>query len=556
MRIDPRPAILRSFPREVAFLCTIYSSQLLTQAGLGNTISILHYIARDVGIDDTAKGDAQLPWLAAAYSLTVGAFILVTGRLGDVYGHRRLFTTGMVWWSIASLVLGFAGYTGSDVYFDIFRGLQGIGAAMTLPNAVALMARTYPNNSRKTLVFALFGATAPSGWMVGGVFGALFAQFVWWPWAYWVQAAVCLVVAAVSLYVVPTEVVPAVAPGESIDVLGAITAVSGLILFVYAWNEGPVVGWGEPYVYVLLIVAVLLIALFFYVESIVVDPIMPLDIWTTPAFPSVLLCIALGWSSFGIWNFYGVQLIEVFRGGTPLLAVAQFSPVSIAGLVATLLMAWLSHRIAAHWILAIALCSFCIANLLLALCTIDSTYWTYLFFAIVIAPFGMDMSYPAASLIVSNSLPRERQGVGASMINAVINLSVSLGLGIAGTTESRVDARGDGSVASLLSGQRSAVWCGVGLAGLGVVVTLLFVRVAPVKGGGELAIDEPSREKAVAVELLQPQQSTSSAPSSPTAAAFVPVLVSAPPVDESETNGQPLPVQEERVDPTAVDSAV
>ena len=303
--MDPRPAILHSFPHELVFLCTVYMSQLLTQSGLGNTIPILHYIARDVGISDTAKGDAQLPWLAAAYSLTVGAFILITGRLGDVYGHRRLFTLGMVWWSVASLVLGFAGFVGSDVYFDVIRGLQGVGAAMTLPNAVALLARTYPNNKRKTLVFALFGATAPSGWMVGGAFGSLFAQLVWWPWTYWVQAGVCLIIAAVSLYVVPKEVIPAVAPGESIDVLGASTAVAGLILFVYAWNEGPVAGWGEPFVYVLLIVSVLLIAVFFYIESVVKDPIMPLDVWTTPAFPSVLLCVGLGWSSFGIWNFYG-----------------------------------------------------------------------------------------------------------------------------------------------------------------------------------------------------------------------------------------------------------
>ena len=389
MGVAPRPALLRSFGHEFAFLLTVFMSQLFTQAGLGNTIPILHYIARDVGIADDAKGDAELPWLAAAYSLTVGAFILVTGRLGDVFGHRRLFTLGMLWWAAASLVLGFSGFVGSDVFFDIFRGLQGVGAAMTLPNAVALLARAYPNNSRKTLVFALFGACAPNGFLFGGVIGGLFAQFVWWPWAYWLQAGVMLVVAAVSLLVVPKEIVPASAPGESIDLLGAAAAVGGLILFVYAWNEGPVAGWGEPYVYALLVVGLLLLALFIYVESVVKDPIMPLDVWSTPAFPQVLLCVGLGWSSFGVWSYYSVQLIEVFRGGSPLLAVAQFSPVSVAGLCATLTMAWLVPRLAAHWILALALTAFFVANLLLALCTIDSTYWSYLFCAMVIGPFGM-----------------------------------------------------------------------------------------------------------------------------------------------------------------------
>ena len=149
------------------------------------------------------------------------------------------------------------------------------------------------------------------------------------------------------------------------------------------------------------------------------------------------------------------------------------------------------------------------------------------------------MSYPAASLIVSNSLPPNRQGVGASMINAVINLSVSLGLGIAGTTESRVDAHGDGSVSSLLTGQRSAVWCGVGLAGLGVLVTLLFVRVLPPVKAHDGTMEQPSKQMAVVVELLD-SHGTSSAPPSP-AAASVPVLLSAPSVEQPAVM-QPLHV--------------
>ena len=158
MKLDSRPAILRSSWHEAAFLATMYSSQLFTQGGLGSTIPILHYIARDLNIPNTPHGDAQLPWLASAYSLTVGAFILVTGRLGDVYGHRRIFALGMAWYGLATFVLGFTGFSGSAIFFDVVRGVQGVGAAMTLPNAVALLARAYPNNARKTLVFAMFGA--------------------------------------------------------------------------------------------------------------------------------------------------------------------------------------------------------------------------------------------------------------------------------------------------------------------------------------------------------------------------------------------------------------
>ena len=121
----------------------------------------------------------------------------------------------------------------------------------------------------------------------------------------------------------------------------------------------------------------------------------------TVSYPLVCCVLSLLCDVYGS----GVQLIEVFRGGTPLLAVAQYSPAAISGLFATLLMAWLSHRIAAHWILAMALCAFCVANLLLALCTIDSTYWTYLFFAIIIAPFGMVRPCPTPGHPYYTTLP-------------------------------------------------------------------------------------------------------------------------------------------------------
>ena len=301
--MDPRPSCLRSPLHEVAFCFVIFCAQLLTQASLGNTILILHIIGPDLGLPSSSpSSSSHLPWFAAAYSLTVGSFILITGRLGDVYGHQRLFVLGFTWYSLTSLALGFSPYTHSDIYFDVVRALQGIGPATILPNGIALLARVYPNGPRKTLVFALFGATAPSGYALGAVFASLFAQLAWWPWAMWTLAITCAVITVLAaVVVVPQEVSPPVAPDGRIDWLGAAVIVTGLILFVYSWNEGPVVGWGQPYVYVLLIVGLLLMVLFFFVEAWVAQPIMPLDIWMEPGFPGVIACIALGWSSFGIW---------------------------------------------------------------------------------------------------------------------------------------------------------------------------------------------------------------------------------------------------------------
>ena len=154
--------------------------------------------------------------------------------------------------------------------------------------------------------------------------------------------------------------------------------------------------------------------------------------------------------------------------------------------------------------------------LTLASHTANQVLTTHTTAVLVVACCDQDMSYPAASLIVSNSLPESRQGVGASMINAVVNLSVSLGLGIAGTVQSRVIAHGDGSESNLLSAQRSAVWCGVGLAGFGVLVTVTFIRVRPKRERESDEKEEHSSEmEKCANHLSSPHQLSAVASSAP-----------------------------------------
>ncbi|CAF1077225.1 unnamed protein product [Didymodactylos carnosus] len=366
-----------------------------------------------------------------------------------------------------------AGYIRNDIYFDIMRALQGIGPAAVLPNGIALLARTYAAGRRKSLVFSMFGATAPAGFVVGALFSSIFAQLSWWPWSQWTLAIVCVTLALMAYFVIPAEVSSAVHPMGKIDILGAVTIVAGLVLIVYSWNQGPVVGWNKPYVFVLLIVGFLIVGAFIFIETKVEEPIMPPSIWSVSGFPGVILCVGLGWSSFGIWMFYLVQFIEVLRDKSPLLVTAMLTPLIPGGLTATILVSQLYHRVAGHHLLMASMVFFCVGNILIATAPVDQTYWAQTFVAVLLTPFGMDISFPAASLIVSNSMPSSQQGVAASMINTVINLSVSMGLGIAGTVESQINKSGN----DVLRGYRSALYTGIGLSGLGIIVALLFCRV-------------------------------------------------------------------------------
>lgn len=162
---------------EALFVAVVCSSQLLTQAGLALSIAPQHIIARSFCIENDP---GKMSWFSAAYSLTVGTFILIPGRLGDVFGHKRFFVFGFTWFGLWSALARFAVYRG-PVLFTFCRAMQGIGPALLLPNSIAIIGRCYEPGLRQNIIFSLFGATSPSGFLVGAVFASLLSQMAWWP---------------------------------------------------------------------------------------------------------------------------------------------------------------------------------------------------------------------------------------------------------------------------------------------------------------------------------------------------------------------------------------
>ena len=146
--------------REAFFVGLLCSAQFVTQAGLLGTLNILHIIGSDLGITDPGI----LSWLIAGYSLTVGTFILLSGRCGDFFGYKNMLIIGYIWFGIWMIVAGCSVYiegNGGQVLFIFSRVLGGIGPAILLPNALGLLGATYNEGKRKDMVFSLFGACAP-----------------------------------------------------------------------------------------------------------------------------------------------------------------------------------------------------------------------------------------------------------------------------------------------------------------------------------------------------------------------------------------------------------
>ncbi|KAJ5165817.1 drug resistance protein [Penicillium capsulatum] len=473
-RTQSRVVRPQSLAGEALFVAVLCSSQLLTQAGLALSIVPQHIIARSFGIEDQP---GEQSWFSAGYSLTVGTFILIAGRLGDVFGHKPFFVGGFAWFALWSAITGVAVYT-NYAFFIFCRTMQGIGPAFLLPNAVAILGRSYDRGRRQEMVFSLFGATAPSGFLLGAVFSSLLSQMAWWPWSYWVMCFACLLLALLGVIVIPATPAPSVSENEKVsnwqrvDIFGSTTGVAALVLFNFAWNQGPVVGWPTPYTYVIMIIGIILFIVFVLAEKRVSHPLIPFGALKIDSL-FTLACISAGWSSFGIFVFYMWEILGQLRGQAPLVTSAQFVPVAISGLCAAVTTGLILSRFRASTVMLIAMTVFLAGGIIFATVPVHQIYWAQTFVGIVVLPWGMDMSFPAGTIILSRAMPRRHQGLAASLVNTFVNYSISIGLGFASTVESQVNDGGKNA----LRGYRAALYMGVGLSGLGVAVALIFCFV-------------------------------------------------------------------------------
>ncbi|KAI1102079.1 major facilitator superfamily MFS-1 [Jackrogersella minutella] len=456
------------------FVMTICMAQLCAQAGIGQTLAIV----REIGVSFGIKNTSNLIWGFAGYSLAIGTFILIAGRLGDTYGHKRIFLIGFVWSAIWSAISGTAVYS-NYVLFVISRVFHGLGAALSLPNGLALLGVAYPPGKQKTTVFTFVATMAPVGIIIGAASASAFA-ITWWPWAYWTFAVTLLVIAGVGHFVIPKSTQNIDLPDgfgatvSELDIPGAITGVSALVLISFAWNQAPLVGWQEPYLWIALILGTLLAMVFVLIENYyAAKPLIPFYALSSDV-SCILVAGACGWSCFGIWAAYTWQFVENIRGISPLLATAYVSPCIVVGCLATVSAGLILQRLGPSIVVFISLLCFVLGSALVATMPAVQVYWAQLFFSVLFVSWAMDTGFPATTLALSNAVERKHQGIAASLVSTAMNYSISIGLGVARTVESYVII-GEPSIANKLVGYRAALYTAVGLAGLGAFVCFAFL---------------------------------------------------------------------------------
>ncbi|PVI01726.1 MFS general substrate transporter [Periconia macrospinosa] len=377
--------------QEWVFIILLCSTQFFVQGALGYVLLPLGIVGKTFG-QEGSHDVTRMNWHVAGYSLTFGTFILVTGKLGDIYGFKKVFLIGWVWFGVWSMVCGCSALTASAIFFDTSRALQGIGPALLVPSAQAIAGIAYPPGRKKNVVFSLMAMSAPLGCSTAGLIGSALAQYVWWPWVAWIYGIGCFVIAVAGYLVVPQDPRRTFRTNPKMDWQGAALAIMGLLLLNISWNLAPIDGWSTPHVYVLLVVGFVCLGLFVLQEKRAEEPILDLSLFNGRV-AGVLVITGLGWSSFGIWFYYMFQFIQQLRGVSALGSAVQFIPGAISGMLAAIATTWLLEVAQTAWLMVIASTAFFAGCLLQAVAPIHQSYWFNTFWSFVVMAWGFVFSF-------------------------------------------------------------------------------------------------------------------------------------------------------------------
>ncbi|CEP61320.1 MFS transporter LALA0_S03e00232g [Lachancea lanzarotensis] len=454
--------------KEIVFVGFCMLSQLLNQAAATQANPLFNVISNSLN-----SGTSQQTWLMAAFPMVSGSFILVSGKVGDIYGLKKTLIVGYIIVIIWSLICGLSSYTRNVNFFIVARAFQGLGIAFILPNVMGIVGNIYvPNTKAKNLVFSLIGSCAPIGATMGCVSSGLIGQeSKIWAWAFYAYALTAFLNLCVAIWIIPNNI-PTNVHKFKMDWWGALLGVVGLILLNFVWNQAPIDGWNKVYIIVLLIISVIILAGFFVFEAkVATEPLLPRAAMRNRRLLMILASLFFGWGSFGIWTFYYMSFVLNLRHYSPLWAGGTYFMFAIWGIVAALIVGYTLHIFGPAIILLTSMIAFDCGCIMLSVTPIDQTYYRMTMGIMIILSFGMDLSFPASSIIVSDELPSQYQGMAGSLVNTMVSYSMSLCLGIGGTAEHYINKDGT----KLLEGYRAALYVGIGLASIAVLISATYL---------------------------------------------------------------------------------
>lgn len=472
-----RPARFKSFGAELAFCYSVIASQFMSEYFVSGFNVILPTLIKELSIPQSTA-----VWPASAFALVSAAFFLPFGRLADMHGGYPVYLVGLVWFTIWSIIGGFAQ---NSLMLDFCRALQGLGPAAFLPSGVMLIGTTYRPGPRKNLVFSIYGCAAPLGFFIGVFIAGVTGNFLEFGWYFWIGAMLVSTTIVAAIFAVPNDNEERKAMGIQMDWLGSILIVSGLILVIFAITDASHApdGWRTPYIYVTLILGTLLLGISLYVEGwVAANPLLPFDLFKVPYLPALFVALFFSDGVLGIFLLYATLYMQDIMGASPLQVAAWYVPMCAGGCMISIVGGYVLHLLPGTMLMVIGGVAWIGNSLLFALAPEGANYWAFVFPAMICATMGIDIIYNVANIFITTSLSQSRQGLAGALINCLLYLGIAFLLAFADVIQTGTMGMG------LKRSYQSVFWYQFTCSILALAIMIVFVRIR--KAESEMTTDE------------------------------------------------------------------
>jgi EmrB/QacA subfamily drug resistance transporter len=444
---------------------------------------------------DLGFSERSLAWVVNGYLLTYGGFLLLGGRLGDLFGHRRLFLTGITLFTAASLACGLA----TTQWFLVgARSIQGIGGAIASAVSLSLMMNLFTEASDRAKAMGVFGFVAAGGGSLGVLLGGVLTDALDWHWIFLVNVPIGAVVFALSLKLLPAARIETAA--RRLDIAGALTVTASLMVAVFAIVNGDRVGWTSTRTLGLLAVSVALLAAFLAIEARTDSPLVPLRLFRLRNVATSNMVGVLWAAAMFAWFFLSALYLQQVLGYSPL-------QVGLAFLPSNLIMAAFSLGVSAKLVmrygirppLSIGLLFAAAGLLLFARAPVDGSFVVDVLPSMILLGFGAGMALNPVLLAAMSDVEPSESGLASGIVNTSFMMGGALGLAVlASIAAARTDtlrASGDLLPAALTGGYHLAFVVGaIFAAGAALLGWLRLREPHPAAGHDHEAIGAPAAE--------------------------------------------------------------
>ncbi len=418
---------------------------------------------------------SQLEWVVIAYALTFAALLITGGKLGDLYGRRRIFVVGLAIFTLSSLACGLAPTAG---FLIGARAVQGAGAALMNPATLSIIVATFPPRQRGTAIGIWAGVSALA-LAIGPLGGGLITEHINWNWIFFVNIPIGALAIVVSQLVIRESRDTSVE--QSIDAPGLITSGAGLFFLSYALVEGNRHGWTSPEILSFFALGFAVLSAFVVLQQRRRLPLLDLSLFRIGAFTGAnIVAMLVSLSMFGVFFFVTLYVQNILHY-SPAKAGATFLPMVLLIIFIAPIAGRLSDRIGSRWLMGGGMTLLGISLLLYERVTVHSSFWTLLP-PMLVGGFGMAMTMSPMTSAAMGAVPVDKAGVGSGVLNSFRQVGGSLGIALMGAIVGSYihpNARGLAAAQNYVDGLHAGFEVGAAITFVAAIVAIVLVRTRP-----------------------------------------------------------------------------